>query len=108
MGTIQHNAVLATTWSEEKFDKIKNWILSLPESEQRFFFIQEEKFVNGYKTIVVLPDGSEEGWEDSHDGDARRYRLIRKLHEKVYDDDSNDWDFISVGYGELGISVSTK
>jgi hypothetical protein len=71
MGTIQHDAIIATTFDEERFDLCVKWIKEFNIEEQDFYLIQNHEVTNGYRTIVVSPYGSKEGWEESNAGDYR-------------------------------------
>jgi len=104
MGIINHNAVLATTWSEEHYKSISIWISERSVNEQMLFLFGNN-FVNGARTIVLIPDGSKEGWVESDKGDALRRSFIERLEEDKYEDGSSPWDWIEVGYGEYGQKV---
>lgn len=104
MGLIQHNAVIATTWSDERFNAVMGWLNNLP-AEHRSLFVFAKGLVNSYQTIVLAPDGSKEGWDTSGEGDKLRAAFIARLREDDYGDGSNPWDFVDVAYGELGAKV---
>jgi len=107
MGTIQHNAVIATTWDNEKFDAMIEWINQLSDREKELF-VARKSWVNSYRTIILTPDGSKEGWPESDAGDNLRNRFLTRLHRDGYEDGGNCWDFVHIGYGELGISIGTE
>jgi len=100
MGTIHHNSVLVTTCFEKSFERIRLWIDRLPEETKRLFVLGPV-VTNGYQTVVLIPDGSKEGWSESDDGDSLRAAFIEFI--KKDKDDFSDW--IEVGYGELGQEV---
>jgi hypothetical protein len=112
MGIENHNAVLATTWDREYVEIIRAWVEGL-KCEQllpsfhdpRRLFVFGPELINGYTTVVMLPDGSKEGWVESDYIDDLRDRFIERLEEDGYDDGSNPWDWIEVGYGEYGQKV---
>jgi hypothetical protein len=68
-------------------------------------FLFGQKEINGITTIVMVPDGSKEGWPESVVGDLLRNLFIRELEKADYDDGSNPWSFVEVGYGEFGQKV---
>jgi hypothetical protein len=112
MGTIQHHAVIATTWSEGQVQRIRDWVATLPELDSlswscavkdRFAF--SPAVMNGYVTVTLCPDGSKEGWEDSDEGDNLRALFIQELKKADYEDGSNPWAIVEVGYGEYGAHV---
>ena len=55
--------------------------------------------VNGYSSILVAPDGSKEGWEDSAAGDAKRAALRAWLNSQKYEDGSSSMEWCEVSYG---------
>lgn len=104
MGTINHNAVIATTWDEEEFKKVEKWIKNIPiytdsqypnDLKAKFTFCDSR--MNGYQTIVMNPDGSKEGWPLSNKFDEVREEFIKQL--------DSSWDWISVSFGELGYKI---
>lgn len=98
-----NNAVIATTWSKGEVARIKQWVDGLMEMKSLFLVGREE--LNGETTIVMVPDGSKEGWPESDAGDALRDSFIAELEKANYDDGSNPWDFVEVGFGEFGQKV---
>lgn len=105
MGIMNHNAVIATTWSSEKADILQKWIEKLTKDEQRFIVRVEETLTNGYHTFIIVPDGSKEGWEDSNNGDRLRELIIMRLSKDNYNDNSSPWDWVEIGFGEYGQKV---
>jgi hypothetical protein len=55
--------------------------------------------VNGFRSFMIAPDGSKEGWGDSHDGDARRNAWVEWANKQRYEDGSSSltWSEIVVG-----------
>lgn len=103
MGVMNNNAIIATTWSSEEVERIKRWVAALPKMQSLFLFGGEE--MNGEITVVMVPDGSKEGWDESDFGDQLRACFIKELEKANYSDGSNPWDFVEVGYGEFGQKV---
>lgn len=129
MGVINHNAVIATTYGKDHFDKMKAWIdqLRLEPStgglDLKRLFVFGPGIVNDYHTIVLLPDGSKEGWPESEKGDNLRKLFIDRLNAEAFSDDEefedappqkvgdqeiygcSSWDWIEVSFGEFGQSI---
>ena len=103
MGVENNNAVIATTWNRDEVKRIKDFVDGLTEMKSLFIFGSEE--CNGKTTVVMVPDGSKEGWEESDDGDKLRDAFVTELQKADYDDGINPWDFVEVGYGEFGQKV---
>lgn len=103
MGVENNNAVIATTWDRDEVARIKKWVDELTEMKSLFLFGGEE--INGKTTVVMVPDGSKEGWPESDAGYALRSMFISEIEKANYDDGSNPWDFVEVVYGEFGQKV---
>lgn len=104
MGTMHHNAVIATTWNEKQVDKARAWVAKLPDPWRQLFLFGMG-VVNGQQTVVMIPDGSKEGWGESDKGDNYRAEFRSWIAEQAYEDGSNPWDVIEVAFGELGTEV---
>ena len=103
MGIKNNNSVIATTWNKDEVARIKQWVGDLMEMKSLFLFGGEE--INGETTVVMVPGGSKEGWAESNAGDELRSRFIEELEKANYDDGSNPWEFVEVGFGEFGQKV---
>jgi hypothetical protein len=73
MGYIKHHAIVVTSWNdalivEAHAKAVEYCRLVTPLSETG---------VNGYRSFLIAPDGSKEGWGDSDLGDAEREAFIR-------------------------------
>jgi len=55
--------------------------------------------VNGSRSFFIPPDGSKEGWEESHEGDARREEFKKWLREQEYEDGSSPISWVEVWFG---------
>jgi len=104
MGVKNNNAIIATTWSEEKATAFQSWIDQLT-SKERELFVHSGSWVNRNQSFALLPDGSKEGWSESDAGDALRDRVVARLEEDNYEDGSSPWDWVEVGFGEYGQKV---
>lgn len=101
MGAHNHNAVLATTWSDEHYEAIRRWVDGLEPVDRRLFMFGSV-VVNMIRTVVLMPDGSYEGLESSNRGDYLRKIFIDRLEADGYSDGSSPWSWVEVGYGEYG------
>lgn len=107
MGLIQHHAILASTWDNERYEDFLKWLTSEPlsESQKQQLLAQNNPGTNGYCTVVVCPDGSKEGWDESTAGNLLRDRILLKLASYDYDDGSSPWDVVEVSFGEQGAFI---
>lgn len=99
MGIINHNAIIATTWKNDEYERLKKWIKKF-QPEDRILFLTGGPTCNGYLTVVMIPDGSKEGWPESDAGDVLRDEFVTELEKSKHDDGSSPWDYIEVGFGE--------
>lgn len=104
MGTMNHNALIATTWNEKEADSFQEWLNEQPPIKQ--YVLRGEPLMNGYQTFVFVPDGSKEGWALSDDADKYRDQIIERLALNAYEDGSSCWDWVEVGFGEYGQRVT--
>ena len=100
MGTINHNAIIATTWNKSVAKKMQQWCVMMGH-----IHTSSTDKINGYTTLFFPPDGSKEGWNESDFGDEVRAHIITRLKEDDYDDGSSPWAWIEVGYGDYGQAV---
>ena len=105
MGVIQHNAVIATTWSREEFARVESWIASTVPTDHRDLFKLTNVVANGYRTIVLCPDGSKEGWRLSDECDKLREKFIVELKRNDYEDGSSPWAYVDISFGEFGVNI---
>ncbi len=95
MGYIAHHAIVVTCWSEEKIkaahDKAtKLHCLPTPLADEQ---------LNGFRSFLIPPDGSKEGWEESDAGDARRSAFKKWLRAQAYADGSSPFEWFEAKFG---------
>lgn len=111
MGTMHHHAVIATTWDATEMKRIRDWVgkITFPKhahfKHPRQLFLFGDGLVNGEQTVVMIPDGSKEGWPESDDCNALRAEFITELQRSDYEDGSSPWCWVEVGFGELGQQI---
>jgi hypothetical protein len=100
MGIIQHDAVIACLLAGEQVDKVKAWIGGLePQDQERFLW--SPQVTNFTVTVVLVPDGSKEYWEESDRWNDIRAEFIALLRTGF----SYEPDWAHVSFGELGRHV---
>lgn len=95
MGYISHHAVVLTSWDDVAIaaahaKATELGMLVTPVTSEG---------VNGYRSFLVAPDGSKEGWEDSELGWRRRCQLIEWLRAGYLDDGSSHISWVEVQFG---------
>jgi len=104
MGVENNECVIATTWSNSHMEKVKKWVVTLPDNEQSLFaFIPS--LHNQKQTLFMAPDGSKKGWPEAKRGQNLRDNLMKFLETFCYEDGSNPFSFVEVGYGEYGQNI---
>ena len=103
MGAINHNLLAATSCIQEVIQGLEDWISQLSPREQRLITSVDGLF-GWYRTFLVIPDGSKEGWDESDFTDSLRQRFIARLEKDNYED-SSPWAWVEIGWGEFGQAI---
>lgn len=95
MGHMRNHAIVVTSTSGDNIERAHKKAKSI------FPWVSEisQEGVNGSRSFFVPPDGSQEGWEDSMEGDARRKDFKNWLHGQAYKDGSTPISWCEVRYG---------
>ena len=96
MGYMRHHAIVVTSWSDEH-------IVAAHSVAKTLFSAVSEIItspVNRYKSFMVAPDGSKEGWDDSNSGDGRRANFVMWLDGQRFEDDSSPLAWAEIQYGD--------
>jgi len=104
MGTINHNAIVVTSWDPKLIRRARR------EAGRIFPWVSpvSPQVVNGYSSFFIPPDGSKEGWVASNEGDSRRAEFIKWMNAQAYDCGSSALEWIDVGFGEYGYEVEAN
>jgi len=96
MGWITHNAIVVTSALDKK--------INAAARAARTIGLQvvgpSKGATNGYRSILVCPDGSKSGWAESQAGDDRREKFIAWLTTNVYEDGSSAFEWVEIQYGD--------
>jgi hypothetical protein len=80
MGHMRHHAIIVTSGEEDLLR-----VAHAKASELGMTVTPiTARVMNRYRSFLVAPDGSKEGWEDSNAGDARRAELVGWLAKPRY------------------------
>lgn len=68
MGYMNHHAIIVTSYDIDRLKPVH------AKAKEIFLSCSEIVYsrINGYVSFFIAPDGSKEGWRDSHEGDSRR------------------------------------
>jgi len=96
MGYIKNNAIVVTGTYDDyierahiKASEIFEWVSQISPVG-----------VNGSRSFFIPPDGSKEGWSESHMGDVNRCNFIEWLRSIEYDDGSSVLKWVDVWYDD--------
>ena len=104
MGIRNHECIIATTWDDKAMGKVRSWVMDLPVYE-RALFTFHDGLVNNEATLFVAPSGSKKGWEEDLELERIRNKLVELICSFDYEDGSNPFYFVEVGFGEYGQKI---
>ena len=96
MGYMRHHAIVVTSYDEAILNRAHQFAETLFENVTPL----TGKAVNGYRSFLVPPDGSKEGWDQSSQGDFNRDVFIDHLIGYRYADGSSPICWVEVQYGD--------
>jgi hypothetical protein len=94
MGYIVHHAIIITTWNGSRAETVADMATSMGLQ----VLGPSERVVNRYRSILICPDGSKDGWDESDAGDVRRDKFLAWLDTQRYEDGSSDLDWVEIRY----------
>lgn len=103
MGYPRHNAVIAVVpryvasrmFPDVPVPDVEGFRESLPQQWRPLVVGPIPSVINGYVTYVFAPDGSNEGWPDSDDGDRYRHRFA-ELFSFTFPDGSSPYNVLVI------------
>jgi hypothetical protein len=95
MGYIRHDAIIVTGWE----DVVVEAAAAMAGELGLLVIGPSVATMNYYRTFLVCPDGSKEGWNQSDDFDAKRAEFLRYLNSVRNEDYSNLLEWAAVSYG---------
>ena len=95
MGYMRHDAIVVTSWKREAIEEA-----SAKAHDLGLEVLGPSAVVmNGVSTLLVCPDGSKEGWEESDAFDAKRAAYLEYLNGVRYEDKSSCLSWVALAYG---------
>ena len=95
MGYIRHNAIVVTSWNDALINAAACRALNIGLT----VLGPSEQATNGFRTMLVCPDGSKEGWEESDHGDRMRAAFRAWMNKQRYGDGSTSLHWVEIAYG---------
>lgn len=98
MGYIRHHAIIVTSWKDEVIETAHDRAVATFGCG-RVSEILDPK-MNLYRTFLIGPDGSKEGWEESDLGDQQRDAFLESIKDFEHEDGSSPLAWVEVQYGD--------
>jgi hypothetical protein len=100
MGYHRHHAIVVTSWKDAGIETAHAEASQIFSTTAAKVTPVTEPGVNGYRSFMVAPDGSKEGWSDSDQGDETRQRFIDWMNtQRCEDGSSTALDWVEIGFG---------
>jgi len=96
MGYIRHHAIIITSWKEEVSQAHEEAVKIFGDLVSNIVYSK----VNLYASFFIAPDGSKEGWEESHEGDQKRDNYLEWVKAQTWSDGSSWLDYVELFYGD--------
>ena len=94
MGYMKHDAIVISSWDNEAIkeaaDMAREYGLEV--------LGPSTTVTNGIRTLLICPDGSKEGWEESNAFDIKRASYLAYLNSIRYDDNSSCLSWVAISY----------
>jgi len=101
MGYMMHHAIVVTSWKPEAVEAAHAMATQLDMKPSPIV----SSGTNGYRSFLVPPDGSKEGWHQSDVGDACRAQLVAWMMTAGDDGLWLDWIEVCFGGDEPGANT---
>jgi len=95
MGYIAHHAIVVTSWDDKTLKAAHDKAIEIGCAVSK---IVDSK-INSYRSFLIAPDGSKEGWGDSDSGDQKRKEWIEWAESTLYEDNSGPLSWVEIRYG---------
>ena len=108
MGYHRHHAIVVTAWADRYIEPAHRAALDIFSDTPAKVTPITPAGVNGYRSFLVAPDGSKEGWDDSDLGDAARKAFIEWLQKAAQGDIYTSWAEVEFGGDDadmVGVTV---
>ena len=97
MGYIRHHAIIVTSGIDD--------LIELAHAKAKEIFEETvspivNSATNGYRSFMVGPDGSKEGWNTSDIGNHKRQQYVSWIESQAYNDGSNSLSYAELFYGD--------
>ena len=101
MGYMCHNAIIVTSWNKDLLEQAHAKAIDLGMSVSEI----TAEVTNRYRSFLVAPDGSKEGWDTSDLGDSRRDELVAWMDDQRYEDDSTSLGWVEVQFADENLET---
>lgn len=94
MGYMRHDAIVVTSWSAQWILDAYNQAIDLGLQ----VLGPSEEVTNDYRSILICPDGSKEGWPESDTYNQLRLQYIDWLNSVKFSDGSSTLSWVAVSF----------
>lgn len=98
MSYSRDHAIVVSSWCNKSIDKAHAKAIDLGLGDVVSNIVARR--MNGGASFAVLPDGSNEGWEDSNEFDAARAKFVEWIQTTYYPDGSSRLKWVEVQFGD--------
>lgn len=110
MGYMRHHAIVVTSWDKEALTKAHAQAQKMFDPVSAACVSKGSSVVsavvdaglNGYRSFLIAPDGSKEGWPESDAYDLARAEFVKWLNAQRHEDGSTLLQFAEVFFGDSG------
>ena len=96
MGYMAHHAIVVTSYNKKLIIKAHTFAKKFCTNVTEI----TSPAMNSYRSFMVAPDGSKEGWEESDQGNRDRNNFIEWLNKQKYEDGSSALKWVEVMFGD--------
>lgn len=97
MGHVAHHAIIVTGWDENLVERAHAIATETFDNVTPI----AGSYVNGYRSFLVAPAGSKEGWTESDDGDDRREKFKAAMLEHPFVEPGEDGPCAMIAWVEV-------
>lgn len=93
---MRHDAIVVTSWNGDAMEEAAAKARSIGLE----VLGPSAVATNGIRTLLVCPDGSNEGWDESNEFDVKRSKYLEYLNSVRATDNSSCLSWVALAYGD--------
>jgi hypothetical protein len=96
MGYMRHHAIIVTSSDDRLLNAAHAESIRLGAAVSGVICSP----INGYRSFLIAPDGSKEGWSQSDEGDTQRAAWIAWADDQRYSDGTSSLDWVEIQFAD--------